>query len=173
MWNKKNRPAESGKGIYRKEFSRSRGSAYARYEDETGIYYLVAGTVQITGINGIELNSPEIKIEAATKLTERAEQMSTSADTWSIAASEIKLGDAMEGGEPETDINVTSAADVSYTAEGKKLDVKAEEIKQKASTDMQLASDADLKLQDAEWSTSLKKIMERLAALDGDQSEKK
>lgn len=173
MWNKKNRPAESGKGIYRKEFSRSRGSAYARYEDETGIYYLVAGTVQITGINGIELSSPEIKIEAATKLTERAEQMSTSADTWSIASPEIKLGDAMEGGEPVADINVTSAADVSYTAEGKKLDVKAEEIKQKASTDMQLASDADLKLEDAEWSTSLKKIMERLAALDGDQSEKK
>lgn len=173
MWNRANRPAESGKGIYRKEFSRSRGSAYARYEDETGIYYLVAGTVQITGINGIELNSPEIKIEAATKLTERAEQMSTSADTWSIASPEIKLGDPMEGGEPVADINVTSAADVSYTAEGKKLDVKAEEIKQKARTEMQLASDADLKLEDAEWSTSLKKIMERLAALDGDQSEKK
>ena len=116
MWNKKNRPAESGKGIYRKEFSRSRGSAYARYEDETGIYYLVAGTVQITGINGIELSSPEIKIEAATKLTERAEQMITSADTWSIASPEIKLGDAMEGGEPVADINVTIAADVSYTA---------------------------------------------------------
>ncbi len=173
MWNQKNRPAESGKGIYRKEFSRSRGSAYARYEDETGIYYLVAGTVQITGINGIELSSPEIKIEAATKLTERAEQMSTSADTWNIASPEIKLGDAMEGGEPVADIDVTSTANVSYTADGKKLDVKAEEIKQKASTEMQLASDADLKLEDAEWSTSLKKIMERLAALDGDQSEKK
>lgn len=173
MWNKKNRPAESGKGIYRKEFSRSRGSAYVRYEDGTGVYYLVAGAVQITGINGIELNSPEIKIEAATKLTERAEQMSTSADTWSIAAPEIKLGDAMEGGEPVTDINVTSDANVDITAEGKKLAVKAEEIKQKASTDMQIASDADLKLEDAEWSTSLKKIMERLAALDGDQSEKK
>ena len=67
----------------------------------------------------------------------------------------------MEGGEPVADIDVTSAADVSYTAEGKKLDVKAEEIKQKASTDMQLASDADLKLQDAEWSTSLKEINPR------------
>ena len=61
MWNKKNRPAESGKGIYRKELSRSRGSAYIRYEDETGIYYLVAGTVKITGINDIELGGTQDK----------------------------------------------------------------------------------------------------------------
>lgn len=173
MWNRANRPAESGKGIYRKEFSRSRGSAYARYEDETGIYYLVAGTVQITGINGIELNSPEIKIEAATKLTERAEQMCTSADTWSIAAPEIKIGEASEDGESVTDIAVTSTANVTYEAEGKKLDVNAEEIKHQAKAEMYFVSEADLKLEDDSWSTSLKKIMERLAALDGDQSDKK
>lgn len=146
---------------------------YARYEDETGIYYLVAGTVQITGINGIELNSPEIKIEAATKLTERAEQMSTSADTWSIAAPEIKIGEASEDGESVTDIAVTSTANVTYEAEGKKLDVNAEEIKHQAKAEMYFVSEADLKLEDDSWSTSLKKIMERLAALDGDQSDKK
>lgn len=173
MWNKKNRPAESGKGIYRKELSRSRGSAYIRYEDETGIYYLVAGTVKITGINEIELGAPKISVDAGEKLTEKAEERSTSAGTWKVAVPEIMLGEASEDGEPVSDINVASTANVSYAADGKKLDVSAEEIEQKAKAEMHLAAETDLKLEDATWSTSLKKIMERLAALDGDLSDKK
>ncbi len=51
--------------------------------------------------------------------------------------------------------------------------MSAEEIEQKAKAEMYLAAETDLKLEDATWSTSLKKIMERLAALDGDQSDKK
>ena len=99
--------------------------------------------------------------------------MSTSADTWSIAAPEIKIGEASEDGESVTDIAVTSTANVTYEAEGKKLDVNAEEIKHQAKAEMYFVSEADLKLEDDSWSTSLKKIMERLAALDGDQSDKK
>lgn len=68
---------------------------------------------------------------------------------------------------------MTSTANLSYVADGKKLDVSAEEIEQKAKAEMHLAAETDLKLEDATWSTSLKKIMERLAALDGDQSDKK
>ena len=146
---------------------------YIRYEDETGIYYLVAGTVKITGINEIELGAPKISVDAGEKLTEKAEERSTSAGTWKVAVPEIMLGEASEDGEPVSDINVASTANVSYAADGKKLDVSAEEIEQKAKAEMHLTAETDLKLEDATWSTSLKKIMERLAALDGDQSDKK
>ncbi|MFR4350581.1 MAG: hypothetical protein ACLT3H_02810 [Roseburia sp.] len=128
-WDKKNTPAETGKGIYRKEFSRTRGSAYARYEDDTGVYYLVAGSVELTGINGIDISAPKVSISADTKITIDAEE----------AAGEAKI---------------------------KKIVLETIE-------ELTLKSGKDLMLEDLKWKTTLSKIMDRLSALDGDQSDKK
>ena len=38
VWNQKNAPKESGKGLYRKDLSAYKDAAYVRYSDETGEY---------------------------------------------------------------------------------------------------------------------------------------
>jgi len=38
VWNKTNKPAEGFKGLYRKEFGSSNGTAYERYDENTGEY---------------------------------------------------------------------------------------------------------------------------------------
>lgn len=38
VWNASNRPAEGYKGLYRKEYSNTKGQAYERYDENTGVY---------------------------------------------------------------------------------------------------------------------------------------
>lgn len=38
VWNKTNKPKEGYQGLYRKEYSNSYGSAYSRYDANTGVY---------------------------------------------------------------------------------------------------------------------------------------
>lgn len=38
VWNDSNRPAEGYKGLYRKEYSNTKGQAYERYDENTGVY---------------------------------------------------------------------------------------------------------------------------------------
>lgn len=128
-WDKKNTPAETGKGLYRKEFSRIKGAAYARYEDDTGVYYLVAGGVELTGINEIDLSAPKVSISADTKLIIDAEKATGEATIKKIVLETLE--------------------------------------------ELTFKSGKDLNLEDSTWKTTLSKIMDRLAALDGDQSDKK
>lgn len=47
FWSNSNKPAESGKGIYRKELGSSPGEAYIRYDSSSKTMTIRADTVQI------------------------------------------------------------------------------------------------------------------------------
>ena len=38
VWNKTNKPAEGYRGLYRKEYSNTKGQAYDRYDENTGVF---------------------------------------------------------------------------------------------------------------------------------------
>ena len=75
VWNKKNLPTEGGRDIYRKEFSREKNAAYARYSDETGEYLLKAPNVHINGVNETLLDGPEVEIAANISIFIQTEEM--------------------------------------------------------------------------------------------------
>lgn len=119
IWNKKNQPEESGKNIYRKELSKTKGAAYCRYDDGTGEYLVKAPRIKFIGLNKVAIESIDLAID--TKL----------------------------------------------------LEAIVEKLVIKALGDMLLKTDANLKLEDGVWSTTLSRIMNRLEALDGDKSDRK
>lgn len=51
IWNATNRPAEGFKGLFRKEYGSKPGQAFSRYDENTGVFTLTVGKVNIT-ING-------------------------------------------------------------------------------------------------------------------------
>lgn len=66
VWNKTNKPAEGYKGLYRKDFGSSKGQAYDRYDENTGvfkrivngeIYEEAAGQATISGGGQVQLMS--------------------------------------------------------------------------------------------------------------------
>ena len=66
VWNKTNKPAEGYKGLYRKDFGSSKGKAYDRYDENTGvfkrivdgeIYEEAAGPATLSGGGQVQLMS--------------------------------------------------------------------------------------------------------------------
>ena len=64
VWNQKNAPKESGKGLYRKDLSAYKDAAYVRYSDETGEYLVKAANLHLNGVNETLLDGPHVEIAA-------------------------------------------------------------------------------------------------------------
>ena len=47
IWNEQNKPAEGFEGLFRKEFSNTPGQAYARHDENTGVFMLKSGALII------------------------------------------------------------------------------------------------------------------------------
>jgi phage baseplate assembly protein gpV len=47
FWNKNNQPLETGRGLYRKELSKTAGEAYFKYDSDTKILTIKADSVKI------------------------------------------------------------------------------------------------------------------------------
>lgn len=142
MWNKANKPAESGKGIFRKEMSKTKGAAYTRYSDDSGEYLIQVPAIKIIGINGAKFETPEIEVEASVSIKINGKKM------------ELKI-DELE-------------------FEGEKLILKAtEDITVESDENIGIKASQNMELEDSNWKTTLDKIMNRLAALDGNRSDRK
>lgn len=181
MWNKKNKPAESGKGIYRKEMSRKKGTAYIRYSDGDGEYLLIAPNVKILAMEQVTVDGDVIEIEAGTELILNGKKMVLGGDNAIFLLPKIIIGGATEDGEAVSEIEIENKCDIKLLSEANTVDesvkgmsLKAlEDIKEESEQGIGLKAGQDLEMEDASWKTTLSKIMDRLAALDGDQSDKK
>lgn len=181
MWNRANKPAEAGKGIFRKEMSKTKGAAITRYDDDSGEYLLKAPNVRINGVNKTILEGPEVEIEASTSVKLNGKKMSASSKEAEFSSPKLKIGGEADGEEAVSEMEIENKCDIQFLSEEKKIEAiikkivleTIEEISVESGKKVSIKSSEDMEFEDGEWKTSLGKIMTRLAALDGDQSEKK
>jgi phage baseplate assembly protein gpV len=62
-WGKGNKPPESGKGIYRKDFSKTPGTAMMRYDDKTGELLIKGANAYVNGVNKARMTAPHLELE--------------------------------------------------------------------------------------------------------------
>lgn len=169
MWNKKNIPVENGKQLYRKEFSKTQGAAYTRYNDEDGEYLVRMPIILLHGVDRTDLEGPEVNIAA--NLRTSFESPEHTAALGSIHVSGLEDGDITA----EILSNMSIIMDMA-NLEALIMNVKleaVEEMKLEAGKKMKVAAGEDIHLEDANFSTTLSQIMERLEALDEDTSARK
>lgn len=157
-WNTKNKPPECGRGIYKKEMSTSPGKAYQRYSDASGAYEMV---------------SKDIQMKAENEITQSAKTMSADIrDVLEIISKMVKL-------QVEEELNIAVKKITAEIEENLKITAKTVNITGKEGLEMysenntELKADAQMNLEDANWKTTLSRIMERLQALDGNVSDRK
>lgn len=189
VWNRKNKPTESGKSLYRKDLSKTKGAAMYRYDDDEGEYLLKAPNIEINGVNKTTVDGPRVVIDASISITLETIQYGISAKRATVAIPEVALGEVPEEGEPASEMEITNHCDIAFLSEEnileatvksmvlKALEEIAIETQKKLSVnarqDIEVKTDAQMVLEDAGWRTTLSNIMNRLAALDGDQSNRK
>lgn len=161
MWNKKNIPAENGKQLYRKDFSKTPGAAYTRYNDENGEYLVRMPIILLHGVDRTDLEGPEVNIAA--NLRTSFESPEHTAALGSICVSGLENGD----------ITAEILSNMSITMDMADLEALIMNVRLEAVEEMKLAAGKDIHLEDANFSTTLSQIMERLEALDGDTSARK
>ena len=169
MWNKKNIPVENGKQLYRKEFSKTPGAAYTRYNDEDGEYLVRMPIILLHGVDRTDLEGPEVNIAA--NLRTSFESPEHTAALGSIHVSGLEDGDITA----EILSNMSIIMDMA-NLEALIMNVKleaVEEMKLEAGKKMKVAAGEDIHLEDANFSTTFSQIMERLEALDEDTSARK
>lgn len=176
MWNKKNRPAEYGEGIYRKEFSKKRGAAYTRFDEGSGEYLIKAPVILIHGVDHTDLEGPEVNIAANIRTNFESPEHTA------------VLGEIYLSGREGKGITAVIENDVKIVMEfsqlealiaGVKLEMMEEmeicagkSVKVKANG-MELGAEENIRLEDGRFSATFSEIMERLEALDGNQSARK
>lgn len=193
FWNKKNRPAEGGPHIYRKELSKTSGAAYVRYDDETGEYLTKAPNVKIHGINRTDVEGPEVNIAAkdATSLESPKHTMKTKdvfvegLETDAVKAEitcDIKI--VMDLADLEAlilNIKLETIEQMELKA-GKDMSIQAvENVEMQSGNDsrflsqknMEMRAGKEVELENNSFATTLTQIMERMEALDGDTSARK
>lgn len=181
MWNKANRPAESGKGIFRKEMSKTKGAAIIRYDDESGEYLAKAPNIRISGGNKTALEGHDIEVEAGNSMKASGKKISLSSEKTEFSSPEVKIGGASEGEEDVSEMEIENNCDIQFYSDENEIEAIIKKIVLKTVEELVVESEKkiiinsaeDMELEDKEWKTTLGKIMNRLAALDGDQSEKK
>lgn len=109
VWNQKNAPKESGKGLYRKDLSAYKDAAYVRYSDETGEYLVKAANLHLNGVNETLLDGPHVEIAANLSLL------------LSAALATLDMSEITVTGGPDGTITETVEADVDYRQEGNSL----------------------------------------------------
>jgi len=172
LWNKKYTPKETGKALYRKDFSRKEDAAYIRYSDETGEYLLKVANLHLNGVNKTILDGPTLEVSANISMLLESENMT-------VNTSELLL----TGGEGDV-INADIKADVNISQKENALEaviLKAmmectEDLELKAGTDIKMSADElklsgekaaeisaeELRFTDGRYSVTLSEIMEML-----------
>ena len=182
IWNQKNIPKESGKGLYRKDLSTYKDAAYIHYSDETGEYLVKAANLHLNGVNETILDGPHVKIAANLSLL------------LSAALATLDMSEITITGGPDGTVTETVDADVIYQQKENQLTaliLKAaleltESLEMKAGTSIkmeseeqtqisagtvlkvhgnevaEISSDGELRLTDGEHSITLREIIEKL-----------
>ena len=109
VWNQKNAPQESGKGLYRKDLSSYKDAAYIRYSDETGEYLVKAANMHLNGVNKTLLDGPHVEIAANISLL------------LSAALATLDVSEITVTGGPDGAVTEMVDADVDYRQEGNPL----------------------------------------------------
>lgn len=184
MWNNKNRPAEHGKGVYRKEFSKKKGSAFARYDEGSGEYLIKAPAIILHGVDHTDVEGPEVNIAA--NIRTRFESPEHEAVLGKINISGIEEGiinakissdvkvvmDMATLGMLIRDVEVEAIGDVNMAADNMEMQA-AGSMDIQAGDMAKVSSGGSVVLEDAGFRTTLSAIMERLEALDGNESARK
>lgn len=176
MWNQKNKPAENGETLYRKELSKNPGAAMIRYEDNAGEYLLRAPNIMVHGVNRTDLEGPEVHIAANIKTS--FESPEHKASVQKITMSGLEEGNIEAEITSNTKI-MMDAADLEamirnielQTVENFKLSSE-KAINIKSDEKMELTS-KELILEDDKFMSTFNQLMERLEALDHDTSARK
>lgn len=169
MWNKKNMPAESGEGLYRKEFSKRKGTAIEQYSDENGEFLLKAPILLFHGVDSTDLEGPEVNIAANLKTSFESPEHSAVMREVQIAGLE------------ESDISLAINNNIRITMDLSALEAfilsikleTMEELGIKAGTGIKIQATEEFKLEDKKFQTTLSSILERLEALDGNKEARK
>lgn len=183
IWSRKNMPAEYGEGVYRKEFSKKKGAAYARFDDADGEYLIRAPGILLHGVDHMEVEAPEIRIAANIKTELESPRHIAMIGQLSLSGFEeggilvtvtddikVIMGvarmealiasvrmEAVEG------MEISAGGLVDVKADG--LGIEVEGISMKAS--------GDIRMEDGRFKGTFSEIMERLEALDGNRSARK
>ncbi len=189
VWNRKNRPSESGEKLYRKDLSKTKGAAMYRYDDDSGEYLLKSPNIEINGVNKTLVDGPRVVIDASISITLETMQYGISAKKAAVSIPKVELGKTPEEGKPAGEMEITNNCDITFLSEENILEATIKSMVLKALEDITIETqkklsatatenieaktDAQLMLEDASWKTTLSNIMNRLAALDGNQSERK
>lgn len=177
MWNRKNIPEESGKKLYRKELSKTKGAAYMRFDDDNGEYLIRVPVVLLHGIDRTDLEGPEVNIAA---------NIRTSLESPEHKA---ELGNVVIAGLDKEEIPIEIASNINITmnlaeltALIKKVSLETvEELKitsgdnfiMESHKNMKLSANENIDLSDENFNTTLTAILERLETLDGNTSARK
>lgn len=174
MWNRKNIPPESGRDIYRKDFSREKDAAYVRYSDQTGEYLVKAANVRINGVNEAVLDGPTVEIAANISILVQTDKMKTDLSNLEVTggesdkvSAEIKTDVEIHQEENEINAVVLKALfqfmeDLTIQA-GLGMEMAAKEsIDITAGTDMHISAGDTLRFSDGKHSITLTEIIERL-----------
>lgn len=193
MWNGKNTPPESGRGLYRKELSREKGAAYVRFDGETGEYLVRAPAVLLHGVDRTDLEGPEVCIAA--NIRTEFESPEHRAVLGSVSVEGLDGADVavevtcsiqvcMESGGLEAlleKMELETIGNFGMEA-GKSMRVNAAEslemgagknMEMSAGHDAGIKAERDVRLEDGKFRTTLSAVLERLETLDGDRSARK
>lgn len=177
MWNKKNIPEESGKGIYRKELSKTKGASYIRYDDESGEYLIRTPIMMLHGVDRTDVEGPEVNIAANLRTSFESPEHEAALQTVVVKGLEAADIDLEVKSNIKVMMNLVqlealirkvkleTAEDLELAA-GKACRIKAAE-------DITIGAENCIRLEDEKFSTTLTAIMERLEALDNDTSARK
>lgn len=171
QWNRKNRPRETGAGLYRKDLSRKKDAAYIRYDEKTGEYLVKVANLHLNGVNKTVLDGPELEIAANISVLLQTDEMHMDFPELVVTA-----GDAEA---LHTEINT----DIAIEQEDNRLEALilkvvldlVENLVLKAGTDIEVTAEDNVKisagnelhLKDKKYDVTLSEIMERLEALGG------
>lgn len=172
LWNKKYAPKESGKGLYRKDFSKKKNAAYARYDDATGEYLLKSANVHINGVHTTVLDGPQVEVAANLSILLQTDAMTIDVQEILIYSKETEKIDIgvksdVELTQSENELNAKILKAMVEFVEN--LEIKAgTDIKISASDNVELKASGELILSDGKYSTTLTEIMEKLEAMGGE-----
>lgn len=186
IWNRKYAPMETGADLYRKDLSRKKDAAYVRYDDKSGEYLIKVANLHLNGVNETVLDAPKVEIAANLSILLQTDRMHADVPEWVVTggeAGEINMEIAanakirQEEGELQA-IVMKAALEFLETLElkvgmsasveaGEGLELKAGERARLQGEDVEISAGGSLRLEDGEYSTTLKEIMERLKGLEG------
>lgn len=68
-WDEEHKPAESGEGLYRKDFDRDLGKAFLRYDANSGELKIKAKKIVFEGDESVTTNTKTVSVSATSKAT--------------------------------------------------------------------------------------------------------